>query len=435
MARMHELTYGFWHDLRYLNHLRELLEISLFYRDDHYPGNPNPNCKRCESTPIDDFRGGHVAGWGGAQFGTNLSGISEDLTGILTYPIATFARIVAEDPSLQADYGPDALRYANAAMETMLALMPQMNFQTVGNIVEGYLARPDSYGTILTKDVCLNVDDEECVNNHNFAGLPLEYNGNAEFLMALIELWRTLDSPYYQSHAPPEGEWVVARTLIPLLVSRFQRFWDRNLREGIDGLGRGNYVLWNYNDGIPYSIHAEETNKGSMDMLYLDVLRRNFDRLDNVAAPVGEPIQSLALPVFANTFLNNIAQPMGNTWTPGSSDFARNVDGDDPGAGNDGQCDDWVGLAAVAPDVYDICREVTLRIVIGSPNGVQPNLTIGGHSALLMNKQFSRVVGPPPPPPPNCTTTGCQRGLVCCDCMSTNIRCTSKRQCDASCQR
>jgi hypothetical protein len=177
-----------------------------------------------------------------------------------------------------------------------------------------------------------------------------------------------------------------------------------------------------------------------MDMLYLDVLRRNFDQLNNVAAPVGEPIQSLALPVFANTFLLNIAQPYfnGSTWTPGSSNFARDVYGDDPGDPGDkynGNCDDWVGLAAVAPDVYDICREVTLRVVIGSPNGVQPNLTIGGHSALLMNKQFSRVAGPPPPPPPNCTTTGCQGGLMCCDCISTNIRCTTKRQCDASCGR
>src|SRR5262249_38288688 len=136
MARMHELTYGLFHDLRYLNHLRQLIEISLFFRDDHYPGNPDPKCKRCEPTPIDDFRGGHVAGWGGV-FATaggvpegNFSGISEDLTGILTYPIATFARIVAEDLSLQADYGPDAVHYANAAMETMWALMPQMNFQS-----------------------------------------------------------------------------------------------------------------------------------------------------------------------------------------------------------------------------------------------------------------------------------------------------------------
>ena len=155
MARMHELTYGSWRDLRYLDHLRQFIQLSLLYRDDHYPGNPDPKCQRCEPTPIDDFRGGHVAGWGGVAYGTNLSGISEDVTGILTHPIATFARIVAEDQSLQADYGPDALSYANAAMETMLSLLPQMNFQTVGNIVEGYLARPDSYRTILTPQVCV----------------------------------------------------------------------------------------------------------------------------------------------------------------------------------------------------------------------------------------------------------------------------------------
>ena len=59
MAHLFELT----HDVRYLIHLRQFIELALRYRDDHYPGNPDPTCRRCEPTPIDDFRHGHVAGW------------------------------------------------------------------------------------------------------------------------------------------------------------------------------------------------------------------------------------------------------------------------------------------------------------------------------------------------------------------------------------
>jgi hypothetical protein len=141
MVHLFELT----HDERYLKHLRQFIELALRYRDDNYPGNTGGEraCQRCEPTPIDDFRGGHVAGWGGVQdeHGVPLkvtptgqpcpqdacSGISEDLTGQYAQGIAAFARIVTEDPTLHASYGADAVRYANEALKTMWALMPQMH--------------------------------------------------------------------------------------------------------------------------------------------------------------------------------------------------------------------------------------------------------------------------------------------------------------------
>jgi len=397
MTRMYELT----QDERYLNHLRQFIELILFYRDDHYPGNSDPACKRCEPTPIDDFRGGHVAGWGGVQFG-NLSGISEDLTGVLTYPIATFARFVAEDPSLQADYGSDAVRYANSAMETMWALMPQMKFQNVGNFIEGYLASPDSYRTKLTQQVCQG--NEECDNDHDFAGSPLEYNGNGAFMMTLIELWRALDSPFYRASAPQTNLVELTRNLIPVLVSRFQRFFADHLQTRTDTLNGVPRFYWNYSDGGG-SHHPEDIGHGSIDMQYVDELRRNVDRLNAVLTPVGEPIvfDNSYLSRFASTFLWKIA---GGAWNSGGSVFAHDVDGRNPDFTNNTECDGWVNLAAAAGDVYQICREASLRVV----NGGQPSLTIGAHSALLMNKQFSGVGEPPAdsnPPDPHCGKFSC----------------------------
>jgi hypothetical protein len=205
--------------------------------------------------------------------------------------------------------------------------------------------------------------------------------------MTLIELWRALESPFYRSSAPQTSQVELTRALIPFLVSRFQRFFVDHLRTGLDDLGRGQYFVWNYADGGP-STHAEDIGHGSLDMRYLDVLRRNFVRLNAAVAP-GEPIalDSSHLVRFVNTFLLNIAQPMGLTWTPGSSDLAHDVYGNDPGARNNGECDGWVSLAVAGGSVYTICREVSLRVIDNS----QPYLTIGNHSALLMNKQFSQA--------------------------------------------
>ena len=94
MTRMYELT----RDPRYLDHLRDLIGIALAYRDDHYPGNPDPACKRCEPHPADDFRGNvPVAPWGHApDYYAGLSGVDEGITGVIAHPIAAFPRSSSE---------------------------------------------------------------------------------------------------------------------------------------------------------------------------------------------------------------------------------------------------------------------------------------------------------------------------------------------------
>ena len=203
-------------------------------------------------------------------------------------------------------------------------------------------------------------------------------------MMTLIELWRALDSPYYRSSAPQTNYVELTRALIPLLVSRFQRFFVDHLITGVDEVTGSPLFYWNYSDGGP-STHAEDVGHGALDMRYLDVLRRNFDRLNAAVAP-REPIalDNWYLTRFANTFLWGIAQHQGIPWgTPGSTDFAHDVYGNNPGPGNNTECDGWVSLAVVDASVYSICREVSLRLI---DNG-QPYLTIGNHSALLMNKR------------------------------------------------
>lgn len=60
-------------------------------------------------------------------------------------------------------------------------------------------------------------------------------------------------------------------------------------------------------------------------------------------------------------------------------------------------CDGWVILAAADSQVYNVCRELTLRVRFTGRRCEQPNLGIGNHAALLASKRFAI---PPPPPPP-----------------------------------
>jgi hypothetical protein len=406
MVRMFELT----HDLRFLNHLRELTEIALAYRDDHYPGNPDPACRRCEPRPLDDFRGGHVAAWGHAtDYYAGLSGVDEGISSVFAYPMAAFARIVAEDPSLQDAYAATAVRYANAAAETMWALMPQMQYQAVGNAFEGYLAHPVAYATKLTN--CNG--NHTCENLHDFAGAPMAHNENGAFMMVLIELWRVLDSPFYRQSAPQTADVQLARSLIPVVVSRYQRFFVNHLQTLTDtGNGHPRFS-WHHEDGIPHSVHVEDIAHGALDMRYVDVLRRNFDRLNAVVASPSEPIllDNSILARFANTFLWKIAE---RPWSAGLSNLAHDVNGGGRGPANNAECDGWAQLAAADPAVYQICREVTLRVLPADPidprdhRAGQYFLTIGAHSALLTSKQFDRsATGTPRDREPRCGPAAC----------------------------
>jgi hypothetical protein len=70
---------------------------------------------------------------------------------------------------------------------------------------------------------------------------------------------------------------------------------------------------------------------------------------------------------------------------------------------NNSKCNGWVNLAAVASGVYSTCREATLRV----ENGWQQRLTIGGHSALLISKQFNSDANAGAGRDPRCGTYRC----------------------------
>src|SRR5438093_3326309 len=154
MVRLWELT----RDPQHLTHLKGFAEITLRYRDDHHPGDDypagnNPDCMKCQPPFIDHERGDVQAAWGSGRSGDyvndgGLTPVDAVTSGVYLYPSVAFARLVAEDSSLHGQYGADAVRFANAGIETFQTFVSQFDYTpAAGGYIEGTFNRPQIFPT------------------------------------------------------------------------------------------------------------------------------------------------------------------------------------------------------------------------------------------------------------------------------------------------
>jgi hypothetical protein len=388
MVRMYELTF----DKRYLDHLREFIQVALKFRDDLPLDGPD------SIRPVDQIRNkAGIPGWGGSTVESGgLHRVEEIVSSLYAYPIAAFARIVAENPSLQAVYGDDAIDYANRVFETVAFFLPQIRTERVGDFIEARLTPPEEVRNRPTEVDCTNAYNEamskdpnnvsrwnqqrsDCNLLRDGAGRDLPHNINLTYSMMLIELSRVLDTNFYQQSPKHSIAAEVGRDVILRTVIRQQRYFANHLNPGdllLDCLG---IVCWHYMDNLPanHNPHPEDLDHGSMDMSYVDVFLRNYGRLELAAQRFSEPLAPPDWQAFARTFVRN---------TEGTN-FQHDVAGagEPPPYVANSRCEGWLTLTRAAVRVYQACHDVSLRIV----DGGQPYLNIGNHSSLLANKQFS----------------------------------------------
>lgn len=445
MVRMFELTNG----TRYLDHLRRVAQVALDHRDDLHPGNEfppgleplpdgqprkNPICLDCAPPIVDRVRGKVMPAWGSSILYTDytLSGglnpIDAVTSGVYLYGIAAFARLVAEhpDPARRAAYAGDAMKFANAAVQTMGAFMPEWQTRQVGSFVEGPIYRPRRsptdtecdaanarakehvrlYDPVHLEGLSKRFDENtpKCKDSDAYAGKPLAHNEGGALVMSFIELWRALDSDFYRTSPQRTSGGELSRGLIPLVATRHQRYFHNRLR------AQEQRYTWHYNDDVK-DPDTEDTSHANLDMSYVDTLRRGLDRLNAQVAGVGEPValDDAMLRRFASTFIEQIARPA-------EIDRGGNVRGNVDGAAtepneagevdhNNWPLDGWITLSAVDPTVYRLCRSVLLRT---DGSGFQKYLGLGTHAALLAHKRFAPQDAPRPPRP-------CPPGRKCCE--------------------
>lgn len=334
LVRMYDLT----HDDRFVGQLRDLVEHAFQFRDDHHPGrvDTDPACpgsiaQDLPPRPLDELRGRNMAGWAGKSPNSGgLHSVSVGDSGLYAYAMAAFARIVLEHPPLLGRYGADAVKHANAVMETVLAFLPEIAYRPRGPYVEAYLLNRLATDMTPTPRQCSEAYEEELrriereipaaerpaaidraksmLNNCNRAPKigPLQHNINLVFAMTLIELSRALDSPFYRNSPDRSNDAESMRPLAPLLVSRLHRYVVSNLRTVTDDPHNSRFV-WNFSDDVPDGIrtYAEDASHGALDMRYVELIWRDTERLNRITAAVGEPItiDESYLRRFANTFL------------------------------------------------------------------------------------------------------------------------------------
>jgi hypothetical protein len=468
MVRMYDLT----HAPRYLDHLFDLIQIVLQYRDDRpLDGSPKQ---------LDEIRNKvGLPAWGGGLLDNyGLHSVEELTSSLYAYPIAAFARILAEDPAVRERYqckvvtipgpqaapttlaapitmaapttraapvmlaapikprcGRDAIFYANRVIETVEVFLPQIHQQRVGNGIEATLMHPTEYKTRPTKEDCdaalndakkhppYNIDrltheHTGCLEDRDSAGKPMPHNVNLAFSKVLIELSRVMATPFYRQSPERAGNAEEMLDFFFALMPRQQRYFvdhlnPKSLEDEYDPCK--SHFCWWYMEPTeitgrvvcpPFSTcvrtcklggyecltyHVEDTDHGSMDMTYVGLFFRDIGRLRAAAESVHEQISlgGAHLQGFARTFTDTIAPNTNVTGQNFKSDVAGHQNEKEKPDDSDNLCDGWLELTRADAKVWDLCREMSLRIV----DGQQPYLRVGNHSVLLATKQFLPLSG------------------------------------------
>src|SRR5262249_34919163 len=118
-----------------------------------------------------------------------------DISGLLEYPMAAFARRVAANPTaFSPQYQQDAIRFTSAVMETYNSFRDEMY---LSDTPWAYYKFPTTYSTL----VC-NVSDgtlKHCEDYRYGAGRAIPWNQNLSFMKVLGEVASAADSSLYRS--------------------------------------------------------------------------------------------------------------------------------------------------------------------------------------------------------------------------------------------
>lgn len=391
MVRMYDLT----RRQVYVDHLYELSRLVLDYRDD------GPKKSAIE----DPFRARVMPSWGedGPSSG-ELHWTGIDIAGLYSYPIAAFARIVAEDPDLRPKYGDEAVRLANATLETLRAYADDLVARPNG---VSTFVMPPTVRTLITPARCEqafdhatdaldpNLTEQErkdaikrlqgiqrnCVNLGKWARLAVPYNQAHALVMAMIEEWRALETPFLRERISQNDQADWARGAFPRLIKETHKWFNPQPKKDEHGQ---EWLSWYYAREVPegLDLRIEDASHGGFSMRYVGVLYRNIERVNVALFDSGqEPIDVSRLRRgLANTFVLRVGA---------GENLAHNVDGVvnpklEADRFNGPPCNGWLDLADVDDGVYYKCREISLRVVDGEEP--QPYLGVGTHASLLANK-------------------------------------------------
>jgi hypothetical protein len=361
---------------KYLSRLHSYADAFLANRDD------------VRGFPADAFRQRFMPAWGAYTHNRDDRWNTDVvIAGLFTYAMAAFSRRVLEDPSvladnptLQAQYRSDATRYTSAVFETYDAYRPEMYLDDGDS--EAYFKVPQAYAYL----TCSN-GAQGCETYRDTAGAPLAWNENLSMMKALAEAALASNTDLYR--ASPDANLLnlyYGLDEAPLLIAKNYAFFAHHLQS--ETLSDGTpYFVWNHQ--LPTS-NLQDTAHGGFELGSLAVLLLDSYGLDLLLTAAGRtdqvPVSAPLFVRFANTFLRKIwhydfQNPNGNA--PGQNLLAPMVDGSgNPTESNNDnvECAGWLPLTQFSPWVWTRCRD---SIFHGAGY-----LRVDNHAALLRYRQY-----------------------------------------------
>jgi hypothetical protein len=361
---------------KYLARLHSYADAFLANRDD------------VRGFPADAFRHRYMPAWGAYTHNRDDRWNTDVvIAGLFTYPMAAFSRrilgdqsLLADNPTLQAQYRSDAIRYVSAVFDTYDAYRPEMHLDDGDS--EAYFTVPEGYAFLSCSNGAYG-----CSTYRDTAGAPLAYNENLSMMKALAEVALASNTALYRA-APDASPLRLYYGLYeaPLLIAKNYTFFADHLQS--ETLGDGTpYFIWNHQ--LPTS-NLQDTAHAGFELGSLAVLLGDTYGLDSLLTGDGRSEQvpeSAPLFVrFGNTFLRKIwhydfQNPNPNA--PGQNLLAKMVDGsgDASESSNDNvECAGWLPLTQYSPWVWTRCRDATFH---GAGY-----LRVDNYAALLRYRQY-----------------------------------------------
>jgi hypothetical protein len=357
----------------YLERLRQMSNAYLDNRDDKRSGFPVIDQSPYPPPPYDTYHRRVMPAWGRLDTADWSNGQDQwttyvDQAAFYTYPMAVFARRVAEHPErFCLAYRQEAIKFTNAVVETYAAYRSDMTLADANN--HGYYRGTD--------------------------GKAWPYNVTLSALRPMVEIASAADSELYRSSTQFNPvNFYYATNEAPRFIQRNVKFFVDNLHSGHPqktSSGSAYWYWWNYADHYP-SAFPEDLNHASLTLGSLLLIWENRSVIDSLLARAGNNVWDRIEGPYSGQLNNSLLTGIANTflqriwyydYTPGSyrrNLLANRIDGPNndvypsnepvPTLAHNGnpQAAGFIPLAQLDPWVWVRARDATFKS--GDPNGI-----------------------------------------------------------------
>jgi hypothetical protein len=361
----------------YFERVRRMANAFLAYRDDQR-----------SPQKVDEFRKRVMAAWGAKGHAYDNKWTSDIVVaGLFTYPMAAFARRVAENPSaFSAQYQQDAIRFTTAVIETYLSFRDDLVLPDTKPWA--YYKLPPVFATLQ----CNLPEAGQCLGYKGKAqmGDPVSWNESLSMMRSLSEVAVAANSGLYRSS--PDS--VSKQFTVYYATQEAPRAIAKNVAHFIDNLtlltwssDGAKYYEWNHEFRPPPNKkpQTQDTSHASFELESLAVIYANKAKLDSLLLAANRlervMLDATIMKRFATTFLRKIWVYDFNNPSAATNNFldknVKGTGGHTLTSNANGGCSGFLPLAQVDPWVWVRCRDNVF-------NRTGPYLFENNHAALLL---------------------------------------------------